>query len=174
MSQIQTSIVSKIYFIRNQRVMLDNDLAELYGVETKVLNQAVKRNLIRFPEDFMFQLVENEWENLRSQTVTSNSGGRRYLPFAFTEQGIAMLSAVLKSETAILVNIHIIRVFALMREHFYTSKVLVEKLEKVEMWLDSLENSQFEQDNEIKKIFQILDELLNSNQISDRKMIGFK
>ena len=174
MSQIQTSIVSKIYFIRSQRVMLDNDLAELYGVETKVLNQAVKRNLIRFPEDFMFQLSDNEWENLRSQTVTSNSGGRRYLPFAFTEQGIAMLSAVLKSETAILVNIHIIRVFAQMREHFYTSKVLVEKLEKVEMWLDSFENSQLEQDNEIKKIFQILDELLNSNQISDRKLIGFK
>ena len=173
MSELPENIISKIYFIRNQRVMLDVDLAFLYGVETKVLNQSVKRNRIRFPEDFMFQLEAFEWENLRSQIVTSNSGGRRYLPFAFTEQGIAMLSAVLKSDTAILVNIHIIRVFAQMREQIHHSKILLEKIEKIELILDVFNDSQTEQDQEINKIFQILDELLRTHSTIERKKIGF-
>lgn len=91
------AIASKIYFIREQKIMLDKDLAILYQVETKVFNQAVKRNIDRFPDDFMFQLTEEEFENLRSQIVTSSWGGARYLPYAFTEQGVAMLSSVLKS-----------------------------------------------------------------------------
>ena len=98
-------IVDKICIIRGQKVMLDKDLAEMYRVEVRVLNQSVKRNMIRFPEDFMFQLTEEDWQNLKSQFVTSSWGGARKLPFVFTEQGVAMLSSILNSETAILVNI---------------------------------------------------------------------
>lgn len=109
-------IQSKIYEIRGQKVMLDFDLAELYGIETKVLKQAVKRNLKRFPSDFMFELTKEEFGNLRSQFVTSNKrGGTRYMPFAFTEQGVAMLSSILNSEVAIEINISIIRAFIAMR-----------------------------------------------------------
>ena len=115
MNQLQT-IQSKIYEIRGQRVMLDRDLAELYQVETRVLNQAVKRNIERFPEDFMFQLTEEEWQILKSQIVISSWGGIRKLPYAFTEQGVAMLSSVLRSNTAIQVNIHIMRAFIAVRQ----------------------------------------------------------
>ena len=109
-------IQSKIYEIRGQKVMLDRDLAELYGIETKVLKQAVKRNLKRFPSDFMFELTQDEFECLRSQFVTSNArGGTRYMPFAFTEQGVAMLSSVLNSEVAIEINIYIMRAFVAIR-----------------------------------------------------------
>ena len=103
-------VMNKIYLIREQKVMLDSDLAELYGTETKVLKQAVKRNIDRFPDDFMFELTQQEFESLRSQFVTSKNGrgGARYLPMAFTEQGVAMLSSVLNSETAIRVNIRFI------------------------------------------------------------------
>ena len=109
-------IQSKIYEIRGQKVMLDRDLAELYGIETKVLKQAVKRNLKRFPSDFMFELTQDEFECLRSQFVTSNArGGTRYMPFVFTEQGVAMLSSVLNSEVAIEINIYIMRAFVAIR-----------------------------------------------------------
>ena len=100
-----TIIQSKIQTIRGERVILDIDIAGLYQVETKILNQAVKRNIVRFPEDFMFQLTEKEWENLRSQFVTSSWGGRRYLPFAFTEHGVTMLASILKSEKAVQMSI---------------------------------------------------------------------
>jgi len=115
-------IESKIYLIRGHKVMLDSELAELYEVETKVLIQAVKRNVQRFPEDFMFQLNDREFMNLRSQTVTSSSGhgGRRYIPYVFTEQGVAMLSSVLNSERAVQVNIAIIRTFVKLREMLST------------------------------------------------------
>ena len=110
-------IQSKIYEIRGQKVMLDRDLAELYGIETKVLKQAVKRNLKRFPSDFMFELTQDEFECLRSQFVTSKGrGGTRYMPFAFTEQGVAMLSSVLNSEVAIEINIYIMRAFVAIRQ----------------------------------------------------------
>ncbi|CCZ07435.1 kilA-N DNA-binding domain [Odoribacter sp. CAG:788] len=109
-------IQSKIYEIRGQRVMLDFDLAVLYSTETKVLKQSVKRNLRRFPVDFMFELTREEFNNLRSQFVTSSWGGSRYLPFAFTEQGVAMLSSVLGSEKAIEVNIGIMRAFVVIRQ----------------------------------------------------------
>lgn len=106
-----------IYEIRGQKVMLDKDLALLYGVETRVLNQSVKRNIERFPDDFMFQLNQDEWEILKSQFVISNKGGTRKLPFAFTEQGVAMLSGVLRSHTAIQVNIRIMRAFVAVRHY---------------------------------------------------------
>ncbi len=111
-----TIVQSKIIELRGSRVMLDYHLAELYGVSTKVLNQAVKRNIERFPLDFMFQLTENEALNLRSQFVTSSLGGRRYRPYAFTEHGVAMLSGVLRSPVAIQVNIAVVRAFILLKQ----------------------------------------------------------
>jgi ORF6N domain len=128
----EDEIINKIYSIRGRKVMLDRDLAELYGVETKVLNQAVKRNEKRFPEDFMFRLTEVEFKNLMSHFVTSSWGGTRKLPLAFTEQGVAMLSSVLNSETAIEVNIQIIRIFTRMRELLLTHKDILIKLEQAE------------------------------------------
>ena len=115
------SVISKIYLIRDKKVMLDKDLAEMYGVETRRLNEQVKRNLDRFPEDFMFQLNEDEFESLMSQFATSNRGGRRKRPFAFTEHGVLMLSSVLSSPTAIQVNIKIMRVYTRLREKFLRS-----------------------------------------------------
>ena len=112
---LEQKILNKIYVIRGEKVMLDRDLAQLYNVETRVLNQSIKRNLNRFPKDFMFQLSEKEFKNLISQNVISSWGGTRKFPYAFTEQGVAMLSSVLNSETAIEVNIRIIRVFTKMR-----------------------------------------------------------
>jgi hypothetical protein len=146
--------------------MLDKDLAELYDVETKALNQAVKRNLLRFPEDFMFQLSEQEFQNLRSQIVTASWGGRRTPPYAFTEQGVAMLSSILNSERAILVNIHIIRIFTRLREMLLTHKDILLKLEK-------LEREAVQHDGDIKLIFKYLKELLNPKTEPLRK-IGFK
>jgi len=126
----QEIIESKIFFIRGYKVMLDRDLARLYGVETKYLIRQVKRNPLRFPEDFMFQLTSEEF--LRCQNVTSSWGGRRYLPYAFTEQGIAMLSSVLNSERAIQVNIAIMRAFVKLRELMITHKDLARKIEELE------------------------------------------
>ena len=166
-------VISKIYFIRGQKVMLDWDLAELYDVETKVLNQAVKRNAGRFPKDFMFQLTRKESKNLKSQIVTSslpNSkagwGGRRKLPHAFNEQGVSMLSGVLNSETAIRVHIQIIRVFARMKEMLLTHKDILLQLEKMEKKLTG-------HDEEIALIFKYLKKLLNPPQ-PPRQKIGFK
>jgi len=162
-------VMNKIYLIRRQKVMLDKDLAELYDVETKVLNQAVKRNSDRFPGDFMFQLTEKEWKVLRSQIVTLKTGrGQhpKYMPFAFTEQGVAMLSSVLKSETAIRVNIQIIRIFTRMREMIMNHKDILLQLEKIEKKLAG-------HDEDITLIFQYLKQLLNPPQPPRRK-IGFK
>lgn len=135
MSKIITiaKINEKIYNLRNTQVMLDSDLADLYKVETKVFNQAVKRNIERFPKEFRFQLTENEYENLRSQSVTSSShGGRRYLPYVFTEQGVAMLSAILKSDIAIEMSIKIINAFVQMRSFIVKHGTLIEKLQQLE------------------------------------------
>ncbi len=125
-------IQQKIHLLRGQRVKLDADLADLYEVETRTLKQAVKRNLDRFPSDFMFELNAKELENLRSQIVTSRWGGLRYAPFAFTEQGVAMLSTVLKSKKAIAVNIAVMRAFVLLRQHLADYKDLKEQIEKLE------------------------------------------
>jgi len=146
--------------------MLDSDLAELYGVETKHLKRAVKRNAVRFPKDFMFELNSKELRNLRRQFGTSSWGGTRYSPMAFTEQGIAMLSSVLNSERAILMNVHIIRVFTRMREMLLTHKDILLQLEQLERKVAS-------QDGDIKLIFDYLKEILNPKTGPMRK-IGFK
>ena len=160
------NIISKIYFIRGQKVMLDRDLAEMYGVETRILNQSVKRNADRFPEDFMFQLTQEEFENLISQIVTSSWGGIRKPPFAFTEQGVSMLSGVLNSAVAIKVHIQIIRIFTKMRELLLTNKDILLKLEKMEK--DVKENKE-----DIAVIFKALKQLLEQPK-PKRNMIGFK
>lgn len=125
-------IQNLIYVIRGQRVMLDSDLARLYEVETKVLNQAVKRNISRFPDNFMFQLSKDEWQSLRSQIVTFSRDIRKYTPFAFTEQGVAMLSSVLRSEKAIQVNIQIMNTFVKMRQWAIESKEISQRLTELE------------------------------------------
>jgi hypothetical protein len=122
----------RIYQIRDRRVMLDSDLADLYRVPTKAFNQAVQRNLDRFPEDFMFQITPEESEILRSQSVTSSWGGRRYLPLAFTEHGVAMLSSVLRSKRAVQMNILIVRAFIRMRDMLATHKALATRIQKLE------------------------------------------
>ncbi|MBP6659195.1 MAG: ORF6N domain-containing protein [Chitinophagales bacterium] len=186
-------IANRIYVVRNQKVMLDRDLAELYEVETKRLKEAVRRNIDRFPEDFMFEMNDTElenWryqfgssnsedENLRSQIASSSSvnknldqskdtnwGGLRYKPFCFTEQGVAMLSSVLNSERAIKVNIQIIRLFTKMREIILNNKEILLKLEKLEY--KSIKN----EDN-IERIFDIVEQLLNE-PTPIRNPIGFK
>jgi len=135
----QERIQDRIYLIRGQKVMVDSDLAGLYGVETKVLNQAVRRNIKRFPEDFMFQLTKEESNSLRSQFVTLKRGQHsKYLPYAFTENGVAMLSSVLNSARAIQVNIQIMRTFTRLRELLATHKDLRQKVEQMEKRLDQL------------------------------------
>jgi hypothetical protein len=146
--------------------MLNRGLAEMYGVETKALNQAVKRNIDRFPDDFMFELNKEEFDNLRSQFVTSGWGGIRYKPYVFTEQGVAMLSSVLKSQVAIQVNIQIIRIFTKMRELLLTNKDILLKLEKLEK--DVTTNKQ-----DIAIIFKALKQLLTAPK-EKRTRIGFK
>lgn len=161
-------VISKIYYIREQKVMLDSDLAELYGVETKVLNQAVSRNTERFPSDFMFQLDEQEWSNLKSQSVTSSWGGRRKVPKAFSEQGVAMLSSVLKSERAINVNIQIIRIFTRIRQMLMDNTELRLEIEKIKTKLDS-------QGKNMEVVFRYLDELIERKiEPLPRKRIGYK
>ena len=150
-------ITSKIYLIRYKKVMLDEDLAELYGVTTGNLNKAVKRNIARFPEDFMFQLTKEEFDNLIFQIGTSGWGGRRKLPYAFTEQGVAMLSGVLNSDRAIKVNIQIMRVFTRMREMIETHKEILKKLEH-------LERKEIEHDDKIMLIFEYLKQLEQTKQ----------
>ena len=130
-------IEQKILLIRGHRVMLDTDLAELYGVATKVLVQAVKRNRERFPDDFMFQLSRTEFSILRSQFVTSSWGGRRYAPFAFTEQGVSMLSSILRSKRAIQVNVQIIRTFVRLRQMIASQANLARRLNELEKKYDS-------------------------------------
>ncbi len=156
-------IVRKIYIIRNKKVMLDRDLAELYGVKTMVLNQAVKRNIKRFPADFMFQLDKAEFKSLISQIVISKRGGTRQEPFAFTEQGVAMLSSVLNSGRAIEVNIQIIRTFTKIRELLATNEALQRKIMQME----------HKYDKKLKKVFDILRLLLADEEKSGNE-IGFK
>lgn len=161
-------VMNKIYFIRGQKVMLDRDLAELYQVETKRLKEAVRRNIDRFPDDFMFEMSFEELENWRSQFASSNSDkrGLRHPPFCFTEQGVAMLSGVLNSETAIRVSIQIIRVFTKMREMLLTHKDILLQLEKMEKKLTG-------HDEDIHLIFKYLKRLLDPPQ-PPRRQIGFK
>jgi hypothetical protein len=162
------AIISKIYLIRGKKVMLDRDLAVLYGVETRVLNQAVRRNERRFPDDFMFQLTAEELNDWKSQIVISNKEklGLRKPPLAFTEQGVAMLSSVLNSETAIEVNIQIIRIFTRMREILLNYKDLLLKLEQLERKVTG-------HDDDIQLIFKYLKQLLNP-PAEPRPRVGFR
>lgn len=166
-------IVSKIYFIRDKKIMLDRDLAELYDVTTGNLNKAVKRNLNRFPEDFMFQLTETEFKNLIFQNGTSSWGGTRKMPYGFTEQGVAMLSGVLNSDRAIEVNIRIIRIFTKLRKMLFTHKDILVKLEKIENELMKQDGRTAKNEDNIQMIFEALKQLLNPPK-EPRKRIGFK
>ena len=167
------AIINKIYLIRGKKVMVDRDIADLYGVETRVLNQAVRRNEKRFPKDFMFQMTKEEMEDWKSQIVISNNVkmGLRKPPLVFTEQGVAMLSGVLNSDQAIMVNIRIIRVFTKMRELLSSHKEILEKLEQIE-------RKDVEQDDKIMLIFEYLKQFEDDKQQElsqkSRKKIGYK
>jgi len=161
-------IINKIYVIRGQKVMLDRDLAELYGVTTGNLNKSVKRNLKRFPDDFMFQLSEKEFKNLMFQNGISSWGGTRKMPYAFTEQGVAMLSSVLNSDRAIEVNIRIIRIFTKIRQMLTDNLSLRLEVETIKKKLEN-------QDKNIELVFTYLDELIEKQENpKPRKRIGFK
>jgi phage regulator Rha-like protein len=159
-------IEQKIFMIRGHRVMLDKDLAELYGVSVKRLNEQVKRNTRRFPTDFMFLLTRQEVMNLRSQIATSSWGGRRYFPYAFTEQGVAMLSSVLNSERAIEVNIAIMRAFVRLRQILSTDKELAYKLKELEHKIEK-------HDEDIQAIFDAIRKLMALPPVKPKPLIGF-
>jgi hypothetical protein len=159
----QQIIESKILIIRGKKVMLDRDLSALYGVETKVLKRTVKRNIERFPEDFMFQLIKEEFDNLRCQFGTSSWGGMRYLPYAFTENGVAMLSSILNSKQAIQVNIQIMRTFTKLREMLTTNKELKQKIEEMEKKYDA----------QFKIVFDALRQIMTPPEAKEKK-IGFR
>jgi len=156
-------IERKIYLIRGHKVMLDEDLAELYNVATRVLVQAVKRNIDRFPDDFMFQLNDQEVRVLRSQIVTSRWGGRRYAPFVFTEQGVAMLSSVLRSDRAVEVNIQIMRTFVKLREMIASHKDLAERLDELEKKYDA----------QFRVVFEAIRQLMIQPEPKKKRRIGF-
>ena len=162
----QEVIASKIYLVREQKVMIDSDLADLYDVETRRLNEQVKRNIARFPDDFMFQLTSEEWANLKSQNATSSWGGRRKLPYAFTEHGVLMLSSVLNSDRAIAVNIHIVRVFTKLKELLLTNKEVLLEIEKIRKQVSN-------QDEKIAIVFDYLQEFVQQQEEPLPK-IGFK
>jgi hypothetical protein len=159
------NIECAILMIRGQRVLLDADLAALYGVETKALNQAIKRNMERFPADFMFQLSIDECEDLRFHFGTSSSwGGRRTQPYAFTEQGVAMLSSVLRSERAVQVNVEIMRAFVRLRRLLQQNADLAQKLAALERKYDT----------HFKVVFDAIRELMEPGSVKSKKQIGFK
>ncbi len=159
-------VISKIHIIRGQKVMLDDDLAELYQVETRRLNEQVKRNVDRFPSDFMFQLTDEERQNLMSQFATSSWGGRRKLPYAFTEHGVLMLSSVLSSDRAVQVNIQIMRIYVKLRGMLVDHKDILLKLEKLEGKVNG-------HGENFKIVFTYLRELLNP-AVEPMRKIGFK
>ena len=156
------NITGLIYLIRGQRVMLDRDIAELYGVETKRLKEQVKRNIERFPEDFMFELSIREYENLRSHFATSSWGGTRYIPMAFTEHGILMISSVLKNDKAVQVNIQIMRAFMKMRQMIFDNAELRKQIDELKA----------DTDGKFRIVFETLDQLLIIEN-KPKKKIGF-
>ena len=163
-------IMNKIYFIRGQKVMLASDLAELYKIETRVLNQSVNRNLKRFPPDFMFQFSEDEYLSLTSQFVMSKKGrgGRRVLPYVFTEHGVLMLSSILNTDRAIDVNIQVMRIFTKIRQMLFDNTEFRLEIEKIKSKLHN-------QDKNMEIVFRYLDELIDKKQEpQERKRIGYK
>lgn len=181
----QVIIQSKIYEIRGQKVMIDKDLADLYQVEVKRLNEAVKRNIKRFPSDFMFQITKEEWQDLKSQYATSSWGGSRKLPFAFTEQGLAMLSGILNSDIAIQVNINIMRAFVAVRQLIYsvspTDRIgkLEQEMQDIKTYIEEVftDYNDINEDTrtQLELINQTLAELQTQRKLSDkpRNPIGF-
>ena len=173
MDQLQL-IRSKIYEIRGQKVMLDFDLAEMYGTETKVLKQSVKRNIRRFPVDFMFKLTKEEFGTLRSQFVTSNKrGGIRYLPFAFTESGVAMLSSILNSEVAIEININIMRAFIAVRQVLYSPpgdkiEVLENRIKELKQYMEEVFMDQNDINEDTRIQLELINQTLSELQATDR------
>ena len=167
--QLSEELISnKIYFIRNQKVMLDRDLAMLYGIETRVLKQAVKRNISRFPDDFMFELSQIEFDNLKSQIVTSSWGGTRKLPSVFTEHGVLMLSSVLNSDKAIQTNIQIMRIFTKVRQMLLDTTDLKIDIMQIQKKLEN-------HDKNIELVFSYLDELTDKKENEKpRTKIGYK
>ncbi len=159
-------IERKIFIIRGQKVIIDKDLAELYEIKTKEFNRSVKRNLVRFPTDFMFQLSIEELQNLRCHFGTSSWGGRRYLPYVFTEHGVAMLSAILKSEKAVEMSIFIIRAFIKMRELLATHKDLANQIEKIQ-------TQQKDQGARLSSLHSLVKQLITMPQ-KPKKKIGFE
>ncbi|MBP2283827.1 putative XRE-type DNA-binding protein [Flavobacterium sp. CG_23.5] len=161
-------ITNKIYFIREQKVMLDKDIAELYGVETKRVNEQIKRNISRFPENFMFQLTENEFQNLKSQIATSSWGGTRKLPYVFTEHGVLQLANVVKSERATQMSIKIIEIFVSLRE--FLNDNLSTKLE-----IEEIKKKLINHDKNIELVFNYVDELIEKQDSKvERIKIGYK
>lgn len=159
-------IISKIYCLRGQKVMIDADLAGLYQVETKRLNEQVKRNLLRFPADFMFQLTNKEWEELKSHFATSSWGGRRTAPFAFTEHGVLMLSSVLNSDKAVDVNVQIIRIFIKMRELLLSNKDILLQLNQMQTLINGHEDR-------IDAIYNYLKQFIQ-DQNKPRMEVGYR
>lgn len=171
----QEAIISKIYLVRGQKIMIDRDLAELYGVETKRLKEAVRRNINRFPPDFLFEMSKKEFGDWRTQNATSKEDkqGLRHAPFCFTEQGVTMLSCILSSERAIAVNIQVIRVFSKMREMLLTHNDILIKLEQMEKKTIKQGGKLQKHDQDIRLIFEYLKELLNPPQ-EPRPRVGFR
>ncbi|WP_293300902.1 ORF6N domain-containing protein [Pedobacter sp. UBA4863] len=161
-------VINKIYYIREQKVMLDSDLAKLYGLETFRLNEQVKRNIARFPEDFMFQLTSDEWESLTSQIAISKKGrgGRRTMPYVFTEHGVLMLSSVLNSEQAIQVNIQIMRIYTKIREMLAAHQDVFLRMEQVEKQM-------IKHDQKIELLFDYLSKFIEKED-KPREKVGYK
>lgn len=168
--KIALNIDHVIYIIRGQRVMLDEDLAKLYDVETKVLNQAIRRNIDRFPDDFMFQLTVREYSNLKSQIVTSSWGGRRKKPFAFTEHGTVMLASVLRSKRAIQMNIEIVKAFVRLRRTLASQKDVIRQLSEIRNFMLKRSNKT---DREFKKVWNAIENLIKPPE-DELEQIGFK
>jgi ORF6N domain len=165
------AVINKIYLIRGHKAMLDKDLAGMYGIETKVLKQAVKRNIERFPKDFMFTLTQKEFKHLRSQIVTSSWGGSRYMPFAFTEQGVAMLSGVINSSKAIEMNITIMRAFVEMRKLAHGNKKIAAEIKKL---IDKVGEHDIQLASIYDAIEDLLDKKVEEKKWDERERIGFK
>lgn len=173
----EQKILNRIHIVRGEKIMLDRDLAELYGIETKVLKQAVKRNRERFPKDFMFEMTAKEFKKWKENTILSaaDKQGLRYAPFCFTEQGVTMLSCILNSKTAIEVNLRVIRVFVKMRQFALTHKEILMQLAKLEKEVSTNHSNTEKNSKDIENIFMVLKELLEKeSKPTPRNKIGFK
>ena len=174
---IEQKILNRIYIVRSEKIMLDRDLAELFGIETRVLKQAVKRNMKRFPKDFMFEMTATEFTKWKENAALSaaDKQGLRYAPFCFTEQGVTMLSCILNSETAIEVNLRVVRVFVKMREYALTHKEILMQLAKLEKEVSSNNRNTEKNSKDIENIFMVLKELLaKESKPAPGNKIGFK